>query len=368
MNSGRVIDGSFLISFMKLSKKRPGGNSLTEASVLQSSEADLKLMRKSAMIYKNIKLVDFNLDDRRYRFTMNPADRRLLRSVKEVGVLQPVVVVSRHNRPVLVDGWRRLEAARACGLEELPALEVAAATDDLAVFLLAFFGNYGQRPFSLAEKALAVRKFYEFRLQPVDLIERILPLLELQPERRMLDLMLEVSALDERFLEIVHRRDWKPVTAELWLDFPPAERNWLFPLLERLTHNQQREVIENFHSLKRKTGRSLEELEREGELAGLIARLLKGESGAADNLLTALRQANSPLLSRINQAIGEEIKRLSFPCVTLDYDRSLEKPALRLALEAGELKELKQIVKSLSDSLESGAWDRLFELLHYEGE
>ncbi|MDI6699079.1 MAG: ParB N-terminal domain-containing protein [Candidatus Saccharicenans sp.] len=320
------------------------------------------------MVYRNIKLVDFNLDDRRYRFTMNPADRRLLRSVKEVGVLQPVVIVSRHSRPVLVDGWRRVEAALTCGLEELPALEVATTNDDLAVFLLAFFGNYGQRTFSLAEKSLAVRKFYEFRLQAVDLIERILPLLELPPERRMLDLMLEVSVLEKRFLEIMHRRDWKPVTAELWLDFSPAERTWLYPLLERLTHNQQREVIENFHSLQKKIGRSLAELAREGELAGLIDRLLKGESGAADCLLTAIRQANSPLLSRINKAIGEEIKRLNLRGVTLDYDRSLEKPTLCLTLEAGELKELRQTVKSLSGSLGSGGWHRLFELLHYEGE
>lgn len=326
------------------------------------------MLGKDAMVYKVIRLADINQEDRRFRFTLNPADRRLLNSVREIGVLQPVIIIFRENRPVLVDGWRRIEAARACRLIELPALEVTGQTDDLAVFLLAFFVNYGQRAFSLAEKSLAARKFFEFRLHPDEIIERILPILELPPERRMLELMLEVSALDEKFLAIIHRRDWKPSTAELLLSFSPAERAWLFLLVERLSHNQQREVIENFFSLIRRTGRNLEELAMEPELAGAVDRLLKGETDAVDRLLGALRKANSPLLSRVNKAMDEEIKRLSLSGVKVDYDRSLEKRGLRLELEASEFRELKQAVKSLADSLETGDWNRLFELLHYEGE
>lgn len=326
-------------------------------------------MSKNVMVYKIIELSDLNLEDRRFHFTLNQADRRLLRSVKEIGVVQPVIITCRQNRPVLVDGWRRVEAARASGLEELPALEMAENTDDLAVFLLAFFENYGQRSFSLAEKSMALRKFYEFRLNPVEIIERLLPLLELSPERRMLDLMLELSFLDERFLEIIHRRDWKPVTVELLLGFPPAERTWLFLVIEKLTHNQQREVIENFYSLRRKTGKSLEELAEADELSGPVSRLLRGEIAAADRLLVALKEANSPLLSGLQRKIESEVKALNLPeKIRLNYDRTLEKPTLHLSLEAGSVKELKEALQSLVMSLENQKWNRLFRLLGYEGE
>lgn len=321
------------------------------------------------MVYKIIKLRDLNLEDKRFRFTLNKADRRLVRSVGEIGMLQPVIVIPRQNCLVLIDGWRRVEAARSCGLEKLPAMEMAEKTENLAAFVMAFFGNYGQRPFSLAEKALAIRKFYEFRLSPVEIIERILPLLDLPPEHRILDLMLEVSALEEKFLKIIHRRDWKPVTAELFLGFPPAERAWLLLLIEKLTHNQQREVIENFYSLKRKTGKSLEDLAREERLAGPTKRLLRGEVSAADLLLSTLREENSPLLSGLRRSIEAEIRHLRLPPkVRLDYDRNLEKPVLRIGLEAGGVTELKEALQSLSETLENTVWRRLFQLLHYEGE
>lgn len=321
------------------------------------------------MVYRVIKLSDLNLEDRRFRFTLNPADSRLLRSVRAIGVLQPVIITARQERQVLVAGWRRIEAARSCGLEELPALEIAEKIGDLAVFLVAFFENYGQRPFSLAEKSLAIRKFYDFRLRANEIIERILPLLELPPERRMLELMLEVSVLEERFLQVIHRRDWKPVTAEQLLSFPPAERAWLLSLIEKLTHNQQREVIESFYSLKRKTGKSLEDLVRKEKLAGPTGRLLKGEISAADRLLAALREEKSPLLSGLRQSIEVEVRNLGLPeKVRLDYDRALEETILRISLEAKEVTDLKKALQSLSASLENPEWRRLFQLLHYEGE
>lgn len=321
------------------------------------------------MVYRLIKLSDLNLEDRRFRFTLNPVDQRLLRSVGAIGVLQPVIITARQDRQVLVDGWRRVEAARSCGLEKLPALEIAEKIGDLAVFMVAFFENYGQRSFSLAEKSLAIRKFFDFRLGAHEIIGRILPLLELPPEGRMLELMLEVSLLEERFLQVIHRRDWKPVTAELLLSFSQAERDWLLSLVEKLTHNQQREVIENFYSLKRKTGKSLEDLAREKKLAGPIGRLLKREISAADRLLTILKEENSPLLSGLCRAIEAEVRNLKLPeKVRLDYDRSLEKPVLRISFEAGEVTDVKKALQSLSGILENREWQRLFQLLHYEGE
>ncbi len=328
-----------------------------------------KIQKKDVMVYKIIKLGDLNLEDRRFRFTLNPVDSRLLRSVRATGVLQPVIIRPGQKGPVLVDGWRRVEAARSCGLEELPALEIKEKIGDLAVLLVAFFENYAKRAFSLSEKSLAIRKFYDFRLGAKELIERILPLLELPPERRMLDLMLEVSLLKERFLEVIHRRDWKPVTAELFLDFPPAERDWLLSLIEKLTHNQQREIIENFYLLKRKTGKGLEDLAREERLAGPTGRLLKGEISAADHLLAALREENSPLLSGLRRAIEAEVRNLRLPeKVRLDYDHNLEKSVLRIGFEAGGVTELKEVLQSLSGALEKKDWNRLFQLLHYEGE
>ncbi|HAR36449.1 MAG TPA: hypothetical protein DCR87_06045, partial [Acidobacteria bacterium] len=221
------------------------------------------------MAIRLIKPTEINLEDRRFRFTFNPVEERFLRSVKHIGVLQPVLITYREGKPVLVDGWKRVEAARVCGLEELLVLEIDDQADDAEIFFLSFSINFSRRPFSLAEKSLAVRKFHDFGLRPADIIENLLPDLEIPPEQKTLEILLEISGL-ERWLEVIHRRDWKLVTAELLVSFPQEERFWLLRLVEKLTHNQQKEVIEHFYSLKRKTEKSLEELARDEEIGEAV--------------------------------------------------------------------------------------------------
>ena len=47
--------------------------------------------------------------------------RSMVRSVRRFGVMIPIVVLDRGDGPVLLDGRRRVAAARAAGLAEVPA-------------------------------------------------------------------------------------------------------------------------------------------------------------------------------------------------------------------------------------------------------
>lgn len=48
---------------------------------------------------------------------------QLIASVRAQGILQPLLVESGEDGPVLIDGHRRLAAARAAGLSEVPVME-----------------------------------------------------------------------------------------------------------------------------------------------------------------------------------------------------------------------------------------------------
>ncbi|MGB9893764.1 MAG: ParB N-terminal domain-containing protein, partial [Candidatus Saccharicenans sp.] len=76
------------------------------------------------MEVKVVKLKEIDLKDRRFRFTFSRPEEKFLRSVKEIGIIEPVVVVARQGRKVLISGWKRAEAALIFGLKELPAMEI----------------------------------------------------------------------------------------------------------------------------------------------------------------------------------------------------------------------------------------------------
>jgi hypothetical protein len=315
-----------------------------------------------------IKLEQIDLEDRRFCFTLSRAEERFLHSVKEAGIVQPVLVIKRQGRLVVVSGWRRIQAARVCRLKELAAVELEEELTDLEVMKLIFLERYGQGRFSIAEKALAVRKFSDFGLSSEEIILRILPLLELPPEQPTLNILLKLSELPVG-LEQIHRKDWKLSTVELFLTFPAEERLWLLSLTEHFTHNQQKEMIELFYSLKKKKKENLKELSGELGLAACLEVFQKDRLSAGDKLLSVLRKEVNPQVSRLNESISRTIKQLRLPeRVGLDYDRTLEKNRIRLIAEARSACELKTSLSNLLESLNDEKWTKLFAFLNHKGQ
>ncbi|MGB4705010.1 MAG: ParB N-terminal domain-containing protein [Candidatus Saccharicenans sp.] len=345
-------------------------NDLWKAIVANfTNQASCHKIDSMKMKFRMVKISEVDREDHRFRFSLKRVDERILTGIKEAGILQPLLVILREGRLIMVDGWSRLEAAQSCCVEELPVFELDSRMGDLRAFQLAFFINYSQHRFSLAEKALAARRFLEFKMPAEEIIERILPLLELPPLKKTLELLLEISSLDGKSIEMIHRKDWKPVTADLWLRFLPEERNWMLRLMERLTHNQQHELIETFYSVKKLTGVGPEVIVREKGLDGITDSLRKGESAAFDRLLAELRKITSPLRSRLNEELSEKIKELRLPLkVQVDYDRTLEKPGVKISFEARSARQLGEIIKSLSENFSQNDWDSIFQLLNYRGD
>lgn len=320
------------------------------------------------MILRKIQINEINLEDRRFRFTCGHPDEKFLRSIKEISVVEPVKIIKRKASLVLVSGWKRVEGAISCGLEELPGLEIPENLSDLETFALAFYENYSHHQFSLAEKSLAVRRFSDFGLGQTELISRILPILELPPTRHTLEVLLELSDLEES-LPVIHNKDWKLPTAELFLRFPPEERRLMLSLVSDLSHNKQREIIELFYSLKKRQNRNLKAIIDEPAIASCLERFKKNKPEAADKLLSILRKEVSPLVHRLCEEIDREIGQFKLPNnVRLDYDRTLEKSNLTLEVMVSSQEELRETVTEILNSLEKENWKRLFELLYREEE
>jgi hypothetical protein len=88
---------------------------------------------------------------RRYRLTFPDAERAMAQSLQRYGQLAPVVVCLREERPVLLDGFKRLDAARRLkGLTALWArrIEVDEPSAKAAIYNL---NRLSRRPLELEE-------------------------------------------------------------------------------------------------------------------------------------------------------------------------------------------------------------------------
>jgi hypothetical protein len=316
------------------------------------------------MELREIDIGDLRLEDRRFNFTLNGADEKFLASVEQVGITEPVKVKAEDGSLILATGWRRVDAARAAGLKQIPALVLPAGLTDLEIFRLVFFENYPQKDFSLAEKALIVKKFLEFGLGQEKLIAEILPRLQLPPERPTIETLVKLVALDWALLEI-HRGRWKLATARLFLSFPLEEQKLIIGLAGAFNHNQQAELIDLLFTLKKRQAKQLTAILSEQEVEPMVEEMKEGKPQAGGRLLTALREKASPRLSGLNREIQGTIKQINLPGQgRLNYDQTLEKTGVSIHLEARTKDELELALKDLSESLKAGEWDTLFRLLN----
>ncbi len=102
----------------------------------------------------------------------DPRFQELVASVKEKGILQPVVVRRRRDGYELVMGERRWRAARAAGLTAIPA--IVRTADDREMLELALIENIQRNDLNPIEEALAYKDLAErFGLTHEEIARRV---------------------------------------------------------------------------------------------------------------------------------------------------------------------------------------------------
>ncbi len=98
--------------------------------------------------------------------------QELVTSIKEKGVLQPVVVRRRHDGYELVMGERRWRAAKAAGLETIPA--IVRSVDDREMLEMALIENIQRQDLNPIDEALAYKTLAEkFNLTHDEIAQKV---------------------------------------------------------------------------------------------------------------------------------------------------------------------------------------------------
>jgi len=121
--------------------------------------------------YVSVDLIDPNPYQPRTQENEQALDE-LAASIREHGVVQPIVVKPDRSRYVLIAGQRRLEAARRCDLQVVPA--IVREADDREMLELALVENIHREDLNCVDRAEAYRRYQtSFALSAEQISERL---------------------------------------------------------------------------------------------------------------------------------------------------------------------------------------------------
>lgn len=181
-------------------------------------------------------------------------------SVRRWGILSPVGLEARENSFRLIYGFRRIAAARHCGLIAVPARVWEG--DGAGLLLAAVADNLATRPLTPLEVGRVLDRLQtSFGYEEDTLVSEILPQLGLQPARQQLQRHLTLARLPEFVQrELSHGLD--PAVAGGMESWQEVEQRLFLQVVShcRLGVNRQRRLWELLDDLRQGEGRPVQVL------------------------------------------------------------------------------------------------------------
>ena len=230
----------------------------------------------------------------------------LAQSIKEQGVLQPIIVTQREGKYQLICGERRLRASRLAGLEKIPAIVKEAAGEK--VLEMALVENLQREDLNALEEAQAYAKLVGGRgLTQEDLASRV------GKSRSAVANALRLLSLPREVQDLIVNRVITGGHAKAIVPLPSPEHQRVLAqrvVKENLSVRQTEEIAQNMLTGKRRAKRLrrldpyVQDLER--KLEHKLATQVRLFHGKNNHGRIEVRYFSLDDLDRILQTLGVE--------------------------------------------------------------
>jgi hypothetical protein len=148
------------------------------------------------MIYKEMSIEDIDSECEEFRISEELNITPVLESLREIGQLNPVILLGRNPRKVVVCGFRRIYAMQRLGFPRISVGILDESCDSLKAFRLAIWDNLSHRQLNPLEKARVLFKLQSLCGVLADkIVKDYLPLLGLAPHESVLGSFLSLHAI-----------------------------------------------------------------------------------------------------------------------------------------------------------------------------
>jgi ParB-like chromosome segregation protein Spo0J len=322
---------------------------------------------------RTIKMISLNkidLEDTTFLITFLPELESLLASIQLVGLLDPLLVREKEDgKYQLICGFKRAEALRRLAVSQADAIIYPQdALDDLQALLLTV-GHNLIRPLNLVEKAQALEKLLTFGMAEKEVIDRYLPLFNLQSNVRILKQVTALVGLEQGLREYLAKKNLSLSTSVLFIQLNKGDQRTILPLLEALRpgENRIKEIISFLREISLRDGMPIPSLLARGDIEKLINDQETPRPQRIEQLRRVLKKMRFPRLTAMEGKFVDYKQSLSLPPqISFHPPPFFESEEFRMELRFKDFRAFRELVirlNQISEGEQKGE-DPLQELSH----
>jgi hypothetical protein len=319
------------------------------------------------MTPKEMPLDEISFENDTFRISEELDSAPMLNSIREVGQLNPLILMDLQPGPAIVCGFRRMKALRRLGKSEaLARILSRESCDTIAAFHIALWDNLSHRQFSPLESARALFKLKNICGVPEEaLVRTYLPALGLAPNENVLRSHLLLNELHQDLRRCLVEGKLTQSSVEFLAEKPPRIQAGIAALMDgiRWSASLQKKALYLLDELGARTGDPFDAPLESAPVPAILEDAGLSSFQKGEKVYEALYRIQNPRLSHSEARFLASKEKLGLPgSIQIDPHPFFEEPGLRVEFRAPDIERFRRLAAALHDAARSRDIERLFDL------
>jgi hypothetical protein len=319
------------------------------------------------MILPEIALDEIDCRNETFRITEELDFPPVLKSLQEIGQLNPVCLLEGSSQKIPVCGFRRLRALRCLG--RTTALARIIEIDEgktVRAFSLAIWDNLSHRQLEPLEKARVLAKLKNvFRVPDSEIVRAYLPCLGLAPHESNLNAYLALEGVHPELKRCLAEGRLTLSSIETLAAMPGRTQDRFAALLSkiRLSASLQRKTLSLLEYFAAMNKSQPEEPLDAPEISAILENPKLSAFQKGEKLQDALYRMKNPRLSQAAELFAANRQRLGLPgSVQISGSQFFENPGVRVEFDVPNAGRFRDIAAALEKAAQSPDLESLFDI------
>ena len=308
------------------------------------------------------------IDTSNETFSVNfmPDLRNLRSSIKEIGLIQPVLLRKTGDRYQIVCGFRRISIFHELGETEIESRVIGEnGMDDFNLFSLSLHENLTTRGFNAVEKAIALDKLvHHFQIDTITVGKTFLPFFSLETSEKILNTYLSLAKMEAEVKRYILKEAVSRSNIRILSTFPPDDRMAILALIDslKLNENRLREMLTLLEEICQRDQVMVGDIVRRPEVEAILTQKELTPSQRADRIRRFLMDLRYPMMRELEKEFETQRRNLKLPSgVSLNHFPFFEGRGLRIEFQFETVEGYRSILSSLSSLPEKKEFQEMLQ-------